>query len=279
MKSYSQFFEGRISRISYDKAFYLKQIDTSENGKMGLFEFKIKDIKKQLWIPLKAIYSTSENGLPDLLKDYKKIRLAHFIYDPDRSDRNYKKKRDFFDNYTKYIDPIISKQSEKNIKISEDKAIESFKEAIDKMIPEVEIYEFDRESNSIKTSIGDFYIYSKNPIGFKIGDIFLKMSKDGIDLNYKNQFTLKALGKDGLIAKALIKINSGQILNAVEKMALKRIYIETLKHHDWYYHMSDDRRSYQSGSEQAMRISNLKKILTEVGEGKAAQDLYDQYKQ
>ena len=279
MKNYSQFFESKISRITYDKVFYLKQISTSENGKMGLFEFKIKDIKKQLWIPLKAIYRTSENDFPDLLKDYKKLTLAHFIYDPSLSDKNYKKKKDFFDNYTKYIEPVIAAQTEKRTKISEDKAIESFKEAIDKMIPEVEIYEFDRESNSIKTSIGDFYIYSKNPIEFKIGDIFLKVTKDGIDLNYKNQFNLKALGKDGLVAKALIKINSNQILNAVEKMALKRIYVEMLKQHDWHYHMSDDRRSYQAGNEHSKRISNLKKILTEVGEKKYAQDLYDQYKQ
>lgn len=279
MKNYNQFFESKISRITYDKVFYLKQISTSENGKMGLFEFKIKDIKKQLWIPLKAIYSTLENDFPDLLKDYKRLRLAHFIYDPSLSDTNYKEKKDFFDNYDKYMEPIIVSQTEKRIKNSEDTAIKSFKDAIKKMIPDVDVYEYNRDNNSIKTNIGDFYIYSKNPIKFKIGDIFLKILEDGIEVNYKNQFNIKALGKDGLVAKALIKINSGQILNAVEKMTLKRIYAEMLKQHDWFYHMSDDRRSYNAGNEHSKRISNLKKILTDVGEGKYAQEAYDQYKQ
>lgn len=276
MLKYKQFFEGKTTRLNFSKTYYLKQYATSKNGKTGLFGFEIKDKKFQLWIPFKAIYNTLDNDI-EISEDYKSMIIGHFIYDPEPDDRNYDEKKDFFSAYKEYMVPIIEKQRVKITQRKEQQLEDHFRDMINRMVPNVNVKSYDSSTKVLSTDIGDFHIYSERPITFKIGDVFLTLEEDGVRLNYKNQFTLKGLGKDGIVVKAMIKLNSGQKLNAVEIMALKRIYKQSLSSHDWYYDMSDDRRSYKSGSEAAKRISNLKRILTDAGEKDFADQLYTQY--
>jgi len=277
MLKYKQFFESKATKFEYSKTFYLKKYAESKSGKSALYGFEIKKQKYQIWIPIKAVYKVLDNDLSNFPEFYKRYILAHFIYNPDTHDDVHDKRIEFFKAYDEYMVPIINKQLEKKEKEKEDKIQSEFKEAINKIVPGVIIDSFDSKSNIFKTNIGDFYIYNSNPITFKIGDVFLTMEEGGINLNYANKFYIKLLGKDGLVGKALIKINSNQTLNAVEIMAIKRIYTEELKKHDWYYNRSDDSKYYKAGLEQAKRISNLKEILIKVGQESFSKQMYDQY--
>ena len=50
-----------------------------------------------------------------------------------------------------------------------------------------------------------------------------------------------------------------------------------LKAHDWYYMMSDDHRVYQNGSYEQQEIRSIMKDLEDLGYGKDAKDLFNQY--
>jgi len=277
MLNYNQFFEGKSSRLEYSEYFILKKLAESKNGKTALYGFEIKNQKHEIWIPLGAIYSSTEHELPDLSEDYKSLRLAHFIYSPESHEQGYAKRKAFFDAYNKFMLPVVKRLEYKKEKSKEDELVSSFKDAINRMVPDVSIGQYDKKTNSISTNIGDFYIHTKNPLSFKIGSVYLTMEEDGVMLNYNNQFYIKGLGKDGLVVKAMIKTNSGQPLNAVEVMALKRIYKDSLKRHDWYTGMSDDPSSRKAGDASMKRISNLKHILKSIGEDKYAEDTYKEY--
>jgi hypothetical protein len=276
LKKYKQFYEGKTIKLRYSKEFYLKEFARSKNGKSGLFGFEIKDQKHQIWIPTKAIYHTWDNELPDLPEEYKKLTIAHFIYEPDSYDEIHDKRVKFFEAYEKYMSPVINKQNVKKTKIREKETEKRFLEAINRMVPDVDVQGYDSTNKTVKTNIGDFYVYNENPISFRIGDVSVTMKEDGVYLNYKGM-TIKGVGKNGIIVKSMIKHNSGQKLNAVEKMALKRIYTDALKSHDWYYHMSDDHRSYKAGENSAKKISNIGDILKDAGEKEYVEKTYKEF--
>lgn len=276
LKKYDQFFEGRTQKLRYSKDFYLKKIAESKNGKAGLFGFEIKNQKHQIWIPMKAIYHTWDNELPDLPEDYKQLTIAHFIYEPDSYDKIHEERTKFFEAYEKYMTPVINKQIVKRTEIREKETEQRFLDAISRMIPDVEVNGYDSKTKTVSTNVGDFHVWNENPISFRIGDVSVTMTEDGVDLNYKGLY-LKGLGKNGIVVKAMIKHNSGQKLNAVEVMALKRIYTDALKRHDWYYMRADDSRSYKSGDESAKRISNIGQILKDAGEEDFVEKTYQQY--
>ena len=50
-----------------------------------------------------------------------------------------------------------------------------------------------------------------------------------------------------------------------------------LKSHDWYYMMSDDNRAYTAGRQEQSEIRSIMKGLEDLGYGKDAKDLYNQY--
>ena len=50
-----------------------------------------------------------------------------------------------------------------------------------------------------------------------------------------------------------------------------------LKSHDWYYRMSDDNRAYQKGDQEELELKKTAKQLVDMGYGKDAADIYNQY--
>ena len=53
---------------------------------------------------------------------------------------------------------------------------------------------------------------------------------------------------------------------------------ELLKHHDWYYMMSDDHRYYSAGRKSFEKIWKLMDELHKNNYGVMAENLYDTYK-
>jgi len=273
MLKYKQFNE---SRLSTSGKFYLKKIKDSKSGKSALYGFEIKREKHSIWIANNAIYNKIDNKIPKLPSDYKSLVIGAFIFNPDSWDDSYDIRTKFFDNYNKYMQPVIDRLNKNKEDVDNADLVESFRNTISKMLA-IKVRSYDKKSNSIETDIGPFYIYKRNPLTFRIGDVTIEKQEEGLHINYNNEFYVKATGKNGLIAKALIKINSNQQLNAAERMSIQRIYIDCLKRHDWEFDMADDKRSRAYGKNNSNKLNVLGKILNKLGLTDYVKSNYDKY--
>lgn len=277
LKKYNQFFEGKTTKVEYSKEFYLKKFAESKNGKAVLIGFEIKNNKYQLWVPVKAVYNIFDNNILDLPSIYNKIVLANFIYKPDTYDKVHKEREEFFNMYKLYMLPVIEKLKSKELKIKTDKIYKDFEDVLYRVIPGLDVISYDSKDRFFETDLGRIYIFKEDPLEFRVGNVYLRMEEDGAVLDYDNKFVIKLLGKHGILGKALVKINSGQRINAVEKMAIKRIYLEKLKLHDWHYQRSDDKIYYKKGQEEFNIIKGLQDILKSVGEEDFSTKNYNNY--
>jgi len=71
-----------------------------------------------------------------------------------------------------------------------------------------------------------------------------------------------------LVRKSLMKEDNNDLLSQLES---------ALKSHDWYYRMSDDDRAYQKGTQEESELKKIAKQLVDMGYGKDAADIYNQY--
>jgi hypothetical protein len=225
----------------------LKEVNSSQRA--VLYSFNIGGVSETLWIPKKAIYNTIEHKL-SISKDYKIVVIGSFIVDQNE---------DFFGKYERHMLPVI-KRVENQMRIEKDNLmIEDFRKIIEQMIPGIDNLIYNTDSNTIETNLGDFYIYKRNPLMFKVGDILIEKNKGKLYLSYSNDFTIEIKGKNGLVAKALIKDNSDQKLDSIELMALKTIYNTYEKDHNQHYRQASS--NYKSDKSEASLIGIISKVL------------------
>jgi len=149
----------------------------------------------------------------------------------------------------------------------------------------------------LKTVIREFLSSDKDSyvIGDKYKNTFLNKRQEYINALLKNKKNLvKRYGKDAekvltgraindakkyiedmkkqdlkeLVRKSLMKEDNNDLLSQLES---------ALKSHDWYYRMSDDDRAYQKGTQEESELKKIAKQLVDMGYGKDAADIYNQY--
>lgn len=275
MKRYDEFVES-VS-FGYDKIFYLKVSAESKNGKNILIGFKTKNIEDSIWVPKKSVYNILDNSLPKLNDDYKKMVIGSFIYKPSEYDFGYEDKIRFFKNYDDHMVPLIDKLKDLKKDNYKEDLLDEFNLKIKNIIPDLEVVKYDYDKDIIVTNIGNFRLFKRNPLIIKINDVSLTLSSP-VKLHYLNMF-VEALGKNGIIVKALIKHNTNQKLNAVEKLSIKRLYSDFLSKYDWTYDRSDDRRAYKQGQQQSKKLQMIQNILKEIGEENYSKALYNRYRE
>jgi len=266
MEKFTSLYEGSNS-LSYSKDFYLKNLKEfkSKNGKsFTTIAFSVKAGVFTLNVPSKLIFNSVDNELPNLNEEYKKMTLSRFLFAPDFEDFNKEKKEEFFNAYDKYMQPIIDRLEKKKEEDINNEIKNSFESKIKRIIPDIEVLSYDKDKRKANTNLGEFTVFGDND--FMIGDVRISLSDDGyFNVNYKNDLAVKAKGKDGIIAKSLIKHNRGEKLNKGEAFVLKKVYNEYLESHDKYYHMADDRRAYKKGFNEKRFLTVLEDILKENG--------------
>ena len=240
IKTYESFYSGTHATV------YLKPIRETE--KAMLYGFQFKNVEESIWIPKKAIYNTLKNDI-NINKEYKILVIGSFIIDENE---------EFFELYTKYMIPAIDKKKLELLNILNDETIERFKHIIVNMIPGINNFTFNNETGSIDTNKGSFKILKKDPIEFTIGKVIIN-SHNGLITIRINDTILEIKGKNGLVAKAFIKYNTKQRLNAVELMAIQTIYNNYNKNHNSHYRMASS--NYKQDLKKDKLIGEISKIL------------------
>jgi len=95
-----------------------------------------------------------------------------------------------------------------------------------------------------------------------------------------NKEKLRELVKKTLMQEQDIEVGAdryGAEQNLSQASAMLDALETALENHDWFYYMSDDNRSYSKGSAQQSEIRKIVKDLENMGYGKEAKDLYNQY--
>lgn len=99
-------------------------------------------------------------------------------------------------------------------------------------------------------------------------------------LSEMNKLKLKELVRKSLMNEADIEVMADKIGGEQELSLASNLlddFKTKLKSHDWYYMMSDDNRAYSKGSDEESGLKKVAKQLADMGYGKDAADLYNQY--
>jgi hypothetical protein len=95
-----------------------------------------------------------------------------------------------------------------------------------------------------------------------------------------NKQKLKELVRKSLMNEADIEVMADKIGGEAELSLASNLlddFESKLKSHDWYYMMSDDNRAYSKGSAEESELKETAKQLADMGYGKDAADIYNQY--